>query len=113
MENKPMKTQAMNAITTTLATIAILAVAMNCSAQNCDPDPMAAVGAAMIVGGQSTGVVPQQINDNGRNVWVTSDGKGSGVIYQDRGPTYIQKMGDTTFIIPTANPPASQRNRQR
>jgi hypothetical protein len=108
-----MKTQAMNAITTTLAIIAILAVAMNCSAQDCDPDPMAAVGAAMIVGGQSTGGVPQQINDNGRNVWVTSDGKGSGVIYQDRGPTYIQKMGDTTFIIPTANPPASQRNRQR
>ena len=113
MENQPMKTQAMNAITTTLATISILAFAMNCSAQDCDPDPMAAVGAAMIVGGQSTGVVPQQINDNGRNVWVTSDGKGSGVIYQDRGPTYIQKMGDTTFIIPTANPPASQRNRQR
>jgi hypothetical protein len=73
---------------------------------------MAAVGAAMIVGGQSTGGV-QQINDNGRNAWVTSDGKGSGVIYQDRGPTYIQKMGGTTFIVPTANPPASQRNRQR
>jgi hypothetical protein len=101
----------MKTTTTILATLILAVSAMNCSAQDCDPDPMAAVGAAMIVGGQSTGVVPQQINDNGRNAWVTSDGKGSGVIYQDRGPTYIQKMGDTTFIVPTANPPAGQRSR--
>jgi hypothetical protein len=102
----------MKTTSTALATIAILAGAMNCSAQDCDPDPMAAVGAAMIVGGQSTGVVPQQINDNGRNAWVISDGKGSGVIYQDRGPTYIQKIGGTTFIVPTANQKA-YRNRDQ
>jgi len=99
--------------TTILATLILGSLITAGRAQDCDPDPMAAVGAAMIVGGQSTGVVPQQINDNGRNAWVISDGKGSGVIYQDKGPTYIQKMGDTTFIVPTANPPASQRNRQR
>jgi hypothetical protein len=98
--------------TITLATLILAISAINCAAQDCDPDPMAAVGAAMIVGGQNTGPVPQQINDNGRNAWVTGDGKGSGVIYQDRGPTYIQKVGDTTFIVPTANPPACQRNRQ-
>ena len=106
-----MKTQAMNTISTKLATIAILAVAMNCSAQDCDPDPMTAVGTAMIVGGKDGG--PSVINDNGRNAFVIGDGKGSGVIFQDRGPTYIQKVGDTTFIVPTGNPPASQRNRQR
>ena len=99
--------------TTILATLILAVSAMNCSAQDCDHDPMAAVGAAMIVGGQSTGVVPQQINDNGRNAWVISDGKGSGVIYQDLGPTSIQKMGDTTFIVPTANPPAPGSGWQR
>lgn len=103
----------MKTTTTILATLILGSLITAGRAQDCDPDPMAAVGAAMIVGGQSTGVVPQQINDNGRNAWFISDGKGSGVIYQDRGPTYIQKMGGTTFIVPTANPPASQRNRQR
>lgn len=111
MKNQSVKTKNMNAITTKLAAIAILAVAMNCSAQDCDPDPMTAVGTAMIVGGKDGG--PSVITDNGRNAFVIGDGKGSGVIFQDRGPTYIQKVGDTTFIVPTGNPPASQRNRQR
>jgi hypothetical protein len=101
----------MKTTTTILATLILAVSAMNCSAQDCDHDPMAAVGAAMIVSGQSTGVVPQQVNDNGRNAFVVGDGNGSGVIYQDRGPTYIQKIGGTTFIVPTANPPAGQRNR--
>ena len=101
----------MKTTTTILATLILAVSAMNCSAQDCNPDPMASVGAAMIVSGQSTGVVPQQINDNGRNAFVVGDGNGSGVIYQDKGPTYIQKVGGTTFIVPTANPPASQRNR--
>jgi hypothetical protein len=95
--------------TTILATLILAVSAMNCSAQDCDLED---VGIATIVGGQSTGGV-QQINDNGRNAFVVGDGKGSGVIYQDRGPTYIQKIGGTTFIVPTANPPAGQRNRQR
>jgi hypothetical protein len=112
MENQPMKTQAMNAITTTLATIAILAVAMNCSAQDCDPDPMAAVGTAMIVGGKDGG--PSVISDNGRNAFVIGDGKGSGVIFQDRGTTTIWKMGDTTFINQSGNQNAYRnRNQQR
>jgi hypothetical protein len=100
----------MKTTTTILATLILAVSAMNCAAQDCDLED---VGIATIVGGQSAGVVPQQINDNGRNAWVISDGKGSGVIYQDRGPTYIQKIGDVTFIVPTANPPAGQRNRQR
>jgi hypothetical protein len=95
--------------TTILATLILAVSAMNCAAQDCDLED---VGIATIVGGQSTGGV-QQINDNGRNAWVVGDGKGSGVIYKDRGPTYIQKIGDVTFIVPTANPPAGQRNRQR
>lgn len=103
----------MNTRTTLLATFILGSLITTGRSQDCDPDPMAAVGAAMIVGGQNTGVVPHQINDNGRNAWVISDGQGSGVIFQDRGATYIQKMGDTTFIVPTANPPAWQRNRQR
>jgi hypothetical protein len=101
----------MKTTTTILATLILAVSAMNCSAQDCNRDPMASVGAAMIVSGQSTGVVPQQINENGRNAFVVGDGNGSGVIYQDRGPTYIQKIGGTTFIVPTANPPAGQRNR--
>jgi hypothetical protein len=102
----------MKTTSTTLATIAILAVAMNCSAQDCNPDPMAAVGAAMILGGQNGG--PSIINDNGRNAFVTGDGKGSGVIFQDRGATYIQKIGGTTFIVPTANQNAYRdRNQER
>jgi hypothetical protein len=94
---------------TTTTILATLILAMNCAAQDCD---LEGVGIATIVGGQSTGGV-QQINDNGRNAFVVGDGKGSGVIYKDRGPTYIQKIGDVTFIVPTANPPAGQRNRQR
>ena len=101
----------MKTTTTILATLILGSLITAGRAQDCNPDPMASVGAAMIVSGQSTGVVPQQINDNGRNAWVISDGNGSGVIYQDRGPTYIQKIGETTFIVPTANPPAGQRSR--
>jgi hypothetical protein len=100
----------MKTTTTILATLILGSLITSGRAQDCDPDPMAAVGAAMIVGGQSTGGV-QQINDNGRNAFVVGDGKGSGVIYQDKGPTYIQRIGDVTFIVPTANPPAGQRNR--
>ena len=107
-----MKTQAMNTISTKLATIAILAVAMTCSAQDCDPDPMTAVGAAMIVGGKDGG--PSVINDNGRNAFVIGDGKGSGVIFQDRGTTTIWKMGDTTFINQSGNQNAYRnRNQER
>jgi hypothetical protein len=101
----------MKTTTTILATLILGSLITSGRAQDCNPDPMASVGAAMIVGGQSTGVVPQQINDNGRNAFVVGDGNGSGVIYQDRGPTYIQKIGGTTFIVPTANPPAGQRSR--
>jgi hypothetical protein len=96
---------------TPITLLALAALVTTGFSQNCDPDPMAAVGAAMIVGGQ--GGSPALINDNGRNGFVVGDGKGSGVIYQDRGPTYIQKVGGSTFIVPTANPPAGQRNRQR
>jgi len=99
----------MKTTTTMLATLILAVSAMNCAAQDCDLED---VGIATIVGGQSTGGV-QQINDNGRNAFVVGDGKGSGVIYKDRGPTYIQRIGDVTFIVPTANPPAGQRNRQR
>jgi hypothetical protein len=95
--------------TTILSTLFLTIFVINCAAQDCDLED---VGIATIVGGQSTGGV-QQINDNGRNAFVVGDGKGSGVIYKDRGPTYIQKIGDVTFIVPTANPPAGQRNRQR
>jgi hypothetical protein len=99
----------MKTTTTILSTLILAVSAMNCAAQDCDLED---VGIATIVGGQGTGGV-QQINDNGRNAFVAGDGKGSGVIYKDRGPTYIQKIGDVTFIVPTANPPAGQRNRQR
>jgi len=92
---------------TTTMTALLLAI----SSLHADPVQDAALG--MITGGNRTGTVPAQINDNGRNAWVTSDGNGSGVIYNDRGPTYIQKVGDTTFIVPTANPPAPGAGRQR
>jgi hypothetical protein len=99
--------------TTILATLILAVSAMNCSAQDCDSETVTAVGAAMIVGGQSTGVVPQQISDNGRNAFVVGDGKGSGVIFQDHGTTAIWKMGDTTFIVPSGNSPAQRRQRER
>lgn len=92
---------------TLLAVLLIAVSAVKCPAQ-CE-DPMAAVGIATIVGGQSGG--PAIINDNGRNAFVVGDGQGNGVIYQDRGPTYIQKVGGTTFIVPTANPPDRRRSR--
>lgn len=87
--------------TTTIALLALLASVTFTSTLRADP--LEDVGIATIVGGESTGVVPQQINDNGRNAWVISDGQGSGVIFQDKGPTYIQKIGGTTFIVPTSN----------
>lgn len=102
----------MKTTTTILATLILAVSAMNCSAQDCDSDTVAAVGAAMIVGGQSTGGV-QQISDNGRNAFVVGDGKGSGVIFQDHGTTSIWKMGDTTFIVPSGNSPAQRRQRER
>lgn len=98
--------------TTILATLILGSLITAGRAQDCDPDPMAAVGAAMIVGGQSTGGV-QQISDNGRNAFVVGDGKGSGVIFQDHGTTSIWKMGDTTFIVPSGNSPAQRRQRER
>ena len=92
--------------TTTIALLALLASVTTTSTLRADP--LEDVGISTIVGGESTGVVPQQINDNGRNAWVISDGQGSGVIFQDKGPTYIQKIGGTTFIVPTSN-----QNRRR
>ncbi len=75
-----------------------------------DRDPLADAALAAIISGQKGNGV---INDNGRNAFVTGDGQGNGVIFQDRGPTYIQKVGDTTFIVPTANPPVPGSGRQR
>lgn len=101
----------MNTASTTLATIAILAVAMNCTAQDECSDPLAEVGTAMIVGGKDGG--PSIISDNGRNAFVIGDGKGSGVIFQDRGATYIQQTPIGINIINTGNPrrcnPADER----
>ena len=97
--------------TTILATLILGSLITAGRAQEGDPDPMAAVGAAMIVGGQEGG--PSVINDNGRNAFVVGDGKGSGVIFQDHGTTSIFKMGDTTFIVPSGNSPAQRRQRER
>lgn len=94
--------------THTIAMLALLASVTFTSTFTLRADALEDVGISTIVGGESTGVVPQQINDNGRNAWVISDGQGSGVIFQDKGPTYIQKIGGTTFIVPTSN-----QNRRR
>jgi hypothetical protein len=101
----------MKTTTTILATLILGSLITAGRAQDCDPDPMAAVGAAMIVGGQEGG--PSVISDNGRNAFVVGDGKGSGVIFQDHGTTSIWKMGDTTFIVPSGNSPAQRRQRER
>ena len=90
--------------TTTIALLALLASFTFTSTLRADP--LEDVGIATIVGGQSGG--PAVINDNGRNAFVVGDGQGSGVIFQDKGPTYIQKIGGTTFIVPTSN-----QNRRR
>lgn len=79
-------------ITALMATIAITSI---------HADPLEDVGIATIVGGQKGG--PAIINDNGRNAFVVGDGQGNGVIFQDKGPTYIQNVGGTTFIVPTGN----------
>jgi len=79
-------------ITALMATIAITSI---------HADPLEDVGIATIVGGQKGG--PGIINDNGRNAFVVGDGQGNGVIFQDKGPTYIQNVGGTTFIVPTGN----------
>lgn len=82
----------------TTITLALLAIAASASVH---ADPLEDVGIATIVGGQKGG--PAIINDNGRNAFVVGDGHGGGVIFQDKGPTYIQNVGGTTFIVPTGN----------
>lgn len=82
-------------------TLALLALASVTSTSTLRADPLEDVGIATIVSGQKGG--PAVINDNGRNAFVVGDGQGSGVIFQDKGPTYIQKIGDTTFIVPTGS----------
>jgi len=94
---------------TILATIAILAVAMNCSAQDCDSLGDAAM-ATVISGPKGNSV----ISDNGRNAFVNANGDGTGVIFQDRGTTTVWKMGDTTFINQSGNQKAYRnRNQER
>ena len=93
---------------TTITLLAIASLITPGLAQDCDP--LADAAMATVISGPKGNTV---INDNGRNAFVTANGDGTGVIFQDRGPTYVQKIGDTTFIVPTANPPAPGSGRQR
>jgi hypothetical protein len=95
--------------TTTLPAALILAVfVMNCSAQ--DSDLLTDAAMATVISGSKGNSV---INDNGRAAFVTANGDGTGVIFQDRGTTTVQKIGDTTFIVPSGNPVAPGSGRQR
>lgn len=94
----------MKKISITLSLFAILAASSIA-------DPLEDAGIASIVGGQKGG--PAIINENGRNAFVVGDGTGGGVIFQDKGATYIQNIGGTTFIVPTGNQGRRDCNEKR
>jgi len=97
----------MKTTTTLLATLFLTIFVINCSAQ-CS-DPLSSAAMATVISGPKGNSV---INDNGRAAFVSANGNGTGVIFQDRGTTTVQKIGDTTFIVPSGNPVAPGSGRQ-
>lgn len=95
----------------TTTTITLLAILASASTLALRADTLEDAGIATIIGGQKGG--PATINENGRNAFVVGDGQGNGVIFQDKGPTYIQNIGGTTFIVPTGNQGHRDCNEQR